>query len=110
MPVIARILPIALAHAALLSSPLEAVAPPSLRRGAGSRLREIDELVRAPESRGFTIVQAPGSVLDALGKHVARRARALGRPMVCVAGLPTDDAWRELASRLGATAVSDPIA
>jgi DNA-binding NtrC family response regulator len=69
--------------------------------GATGALREIDELVRDAEARGFVFVQSlegPG-VLHALSRHIERRARALGRPFVKVDGLPTDDPWRELVAR-----------
>jgi hypothetical protein len=67
-------------------------------------LREIDELVRDPDARGFVVVQASGGVLDAVTRHVERRARALGRPLVKIDGLPTDDPWRELVARFQSTA------
>src|SRR6185369_10456843 len=79
-----------------------------------SGLRELDELVRDPDARGFVVVQADASVLDALGRHVERRARALGRPLVKVDGLPTDDPWRKLAARFSMPSagvnVGDPLA
>ncbi len=63
-------------------------------------LREIDELVRDGEARGFVVLQASGGVLDAVTRHVERRARALGRPLIKIDGLPADDPWRELTARL----------
>jgi DNA-binding NtrC family response regulator/tetratricopeptide (TPR) repeat protein len=64
-----------------------------------SSLKEIDELARDAEARGFVFVQAAPAVLDAVIRHVERRARALGRPLVKVDGLPADDPWRELGAR-----------
>jgi DNA-binding NtrC family response regulator/tetratricopeptide (TPR) repeat protein len=88
----------------------ESASPLSLRsRHAGGGLRELDELVRDADARGFVLVQAAGSVLDALSRHVERRARVSGRALVKIDGLPTDDAWRELAVRLQVTA-GDPLA
>ncbi|MFT3772438.1 MAG: sigma 54-interacting transcriptional regulator [Minicystis sp.] len=60
----------------------------------------MDELVRDADARGFVLLRAPGAVLDALGRHVERRARALGRPLLKVDGVLVDDPWRELAARL----------
>ncbi len=60
----------------------------------------MDELVCDGDAHGFVLVQAMAGVLEAVARHVERRARALGRPVVKVDGLPMDDAWRELASRM----------
>jgi DNA-binding NtrC family response regulator/tetratricopeptide (TPR) repeat protein len=82
-----------------LASILEASSPlSSPSRPTG--LRALDELVRDPEARGFVLVRAAGSALDAVGRHVERRARSLGRPLVAVDGTLADDPWRELAARL----------
>ena len=86
--------------------PLRAPAP------AGG-LRELDELVRDTEARGLVVVQASGAVLEALSRHVERRARDLGRQLVKIDGLPADDAWRELAARFplpGPDPLGDPLA
>jgi DNA-binding NtrC family response regulator/tetratricopeptide (TPR) repeat protein len=53
-------------------------------------------------------VQGARSILEAIGHHVERRARALGRGVVMIDGLTTDDPWRELGARCGAGATTDP--
>jgi transcriptional regulator with GAF, ATPase, and Fis domain/tetratricopeptide (TPR) repeat protein len=80
-------------------------AGPSLR---GSGLAEVDAIARDGASRGVVFVQGARSILEAIGHHVERRARALGRNVVMIDGLTTDDPWRELASRCGAAATTDP--
>ncbi len=80
------------------------LAAPPQRQG----LRELDELVSEAGARGVVFVQAAGGVLDALSRHVERRARALGRPLIRVDGMPADDAWRELCARLGIVATAEP--
>ena len=95
-------------------SPLSAVSPVSLRGPASAGgLRELDELVRDADACGFVVVQASGAVLDAVSRHVERRARGLGRPVVKVDGMPADDTWRELAARfplVGRELLGDPLA
>jgi DNA-binding NtrC family response regulator/tetratricopeptide (TPR) repeat protein len=92
------------------SRPAEAIAPPTLRgeRLERSGLRELDELARDAESRGFVYVQAIPSVLHAVAQHLERRARGLGRPLLKIGGLPTDDVFRELAASASVSALSDP--
>ncbi|APR75450.1 Response regulator of zinc sigma-54-dependent two-component system [Minicystis rosea] len=55
--------------------------------------------MRDPDARGYVLVRTGGAALDALGRHVERRARALGRPLIKVDGTLVDDPWRELAAR-----------
>ena len=74
----------------------------------GSGLAEIDAIARDEASRGVVFVQGARSILEAIGHHIERRARALGRGVVIIDGLTTDDPWRELASRCGAGATTDP--
>jgi transcriptional regulator with GAF, ATPase, and Fis domain len=81
---------------------------PSWGRQAGG-LRELDDLVRDADARGLAFVQAAGAVLDAVGRHVERRARAIGRAIVKVDGLPSDDPWRELCARFALVAPADPL-
>ncbi|MEO7327874.1 MAG: hypothetical protein ABI193_04810, partial [Minicystis sp.] len=85
--------------------------PPTLRgeRVERSGLREVDDLVGDAEAKGFVYVQGAASVLETVARHAERRARALGRPLLKIGGLPTDDAWRELASASGVGALSDPV-
>jgi len=87
--------------------------PERARRSGGDAqtpgLCELDELVRDAGGRGFVFVQAAGGVLDALSRHVERRARALGRPLIKVDGMPADDPWRELCARLPVAATADPL-
>ncbi len=59
--------------------------------------------------RGLAFVHGAGAVLDAAGRHVERRARALGRVVVKVDGLPSDDPWRELCTRFALAAPADPL-
>ena len=75
---------------------LRAPAPPRLQ---GRRRERAARGGRAgPRRRGAGLRgrAGPAGVLDAVARHVERRARALGRPLVKVDGLPTDDPWREL--------------
>ncbi|MEP7121698.1 MAG: sigma 54-interacting transcriptional regulator [Byssovorax sp.] len=74
----------------------------------GSGLAEIDAIAREGASRGVVFVHGVRSVLEAIGHHVERRARALGRGVVIIDGLTTDDPWRELAARCGAGTTTDP--
>ena len=74
-----------------------------------SGFREVDELVRSQGAVGFVDVHAIPSVLDALSQHIERRAVSAGRAVVRVGGA-ADDAWRDLAARLGVAASSDPLA
>ncbi len=89
----------------------DAAAPPTLRgeRIDRSGLREIDELAGDAEAKGFVYVQGATAVLETVARHAERRARALGRPLLKIGGLPTDDAWRELASAAGVGVLSDPV-
>ena len=73
-------------------------------------MREIDELVRDPDASGHVVVQAQASVLDAVARHIDRRARALARPLIKVDGTLADDPWRELAARFPAIQSGDPLA
>jgi transcriptional regulator with GAF, ATPase, and Fis domain/tetratricopeptide (TPR) repeat protein len=93
------------------SRPSEAFAPPTLRgeRLEQSGLREVDGLAGDAEAKGFVYVQGAASVLETVARHAERRARALGRPLLKIGGLPTDDAWRELASAAGVGVLSDPV-
>ena len=75
-----------------------------------SGLREIDELVRDPDASGHVVVQAPAAVLDAVTRHIDRRARAIARPLIKVDGTLADDPWRELAARFPALQGGDPLA
>jgi tetratricopeptide (TPR) repeat protein len=83
----------------------------SLSSASSASLRELDELATTPDARGFIIVHAEQGVRDAIARHVERRARTLGRPVVHVGALPTDDPWRELSARFVAEALAcDPPA
>jgi DNA-binding NtrC family response regulator/tetratricopeptide (TPR) repeat protein len=90
-----------------LVSSLEA-SPLSLSQRA-SGLGDVDALVRDPEARGFVLVQGSAPVLDALMRHVERRVRHAGRPLVKVDGLIADDPWRELSARFPMTIAGDPL-
>ena len=74
----------------------------------GSGLAEVDAIARDGASRGVVFVHGARSVLDAVGHHIERRARALGRSVVVIDGLTTDEPWRELAARCGAGDTTDP--
>jgi transcriptional regulator with GAF, ATPase, and Fis domain/tetratricopeptide (TPR) repeat protein len=85
--------------------------PPSRAPGASHRssgLAEVDAIARDGASRGVVFVHGARAILEAIGHHVERRARALGRGVVMIDGLATDDPWRELAARSGAGATTDP--
>ena len=84
--------------------------PSTIALPRSSGLREIDEIVRDGDAHGFVTVHAAADVLDAIGRHVERRARAIGRALVKVDGLPSDDAWRELGARFPMVPVVDPLA
>ena len=75
----------------------------------GSGLDAIDAIARDSASRGVVFVHGARSVVEAMGHHIERRARALGRGVALIDGLTTDDPWRELAARCGAGATTDPI-
>ena len=75
----------------------------------GSGLDAIDAIARDGASSGVVFVHGARSVVEAVGHHIERRARALGRSVALIDGLTTDDAWRELAARCGAGATTDPI-
>jgi DNA-binding NtrC family response regulator/tetratricopeptide (TPR) repeat protein len=70
--------------------------------------RALDERVRDASSRGVLRIHGQPAVLDAIGAHVARRARALGRTLLWTAHASGRDPWRELALRCGVTA-TDPL-
>jgi transcriptional regulator with GAF, ATPase, and Fis domain len=75
----------------------------------GSGLDAIDAIARDGASSGVVFVHGARSVVEAVGHHIERRARALGRSVALIDGLATDDPWRELAARCGAGATTDPI-
>jgi transcriptional regulator with GAF, ATPase, and Fis domain/tetratricopeptide (TPR) repeat protein len=70
----------------------------------------LDDLARDAGSSGLLFVHGPAAALGALSAHIERRARGRGRSVLRIGGLPCDDAWRELAVRLGAGESSDPLA
>ena len=88
---------------------LRAVALASVRdnevqpREAAERAEPLAELEQIAREGQRTLVHVRGaaSSLEAVARHVERCARDAGRKVVRVAGLPTDDPWRELASRVG---------
>ncbi len=97
----------ALAHPA--TSPFSVAHDASGDAGhAASGFQTIDELARAPGAAGFHVAAGPAEVLDALARHIERRAVAAARPVVRVGA--ADDAWREIAARLGVVASPDPLA
>jgi transcriptional regulator with GAF, ATPase, and Fis domain/Tfp pilus assembly protein PilF len=69
----------------------------------------LDDLARDAASSGLLFVHGPLASLEALSAHIERRARGRGRAVLRIGGLPCDDAWRELAARLGAGEASDPV-
>jgi DNA-binding NtrC family response regulator/tetratricopeptide (TPR) repeat protein len=75
--------------------------------GSGG-LHAIDACARDPEARGVVYVEALAPVHAALARHLGRRGRAAGRPIVLAGAGAAADAWREVASRLGAAACTDP--
>ncbi len=75
-----------------------------------SPLTRLEALTVDPLARGYVHVRGDAAGLDALARHLERSARAAGRRVVRVGGLPSDDAWRELAARVAAAPVSDPVA
>ena len=74
----------------------------------GSGLAEVDAIAGDGAARGVVFVHGARSVLEAVGHHIERRARALGRGVVVIDGLTTDEPWRELAARCGAGDTTDP--
>ncbi len=82
-------------------------APDASLRGSG--LDAIDAIARDGASRGVVFVHGARGVVEAVGHHIERRARALGRSVTLIDGLTTDDPWRELAARCGAGASTDPV-
>jgi transcriptional regulator with GAF, ATPase, and Fis domain/tetratricopeptide (TPR) repeat protein len=87
-----------------LASLLEAASPLS---AVGGGLRELDELLRDADARGFVFVQARGEALEAAARHVARRARLAGRALLAIER--ADDPFRELLARLAIHAVPDAL-
>ncbi|AKT39777.1 sigma 54-interacting transcriptional regulator [Chondromyces crocatus] len=85
---------------AVAASPL----PTSVEPG-GFRL--LDDLARAPASCGLHYLHGPRAVLDASAAHVARRARASGRPLIWVRS-GDGCAFRELSMRCGVV-TADPL-
>jgi DNA-binding NtrC family response regulator/tetratricopeptide (TPR) repeat protein len=86
------------------------------RRGAtsarnASSFRTLDDLARARDASGFAIVRGTVEVIAAVAPHIERRARAVQRPVLSVRGsAQCDEAWRELAERLGVPRSTDPVA
>ena len=74
----------------------------------GSGLAEVDAIARDGASRGVVFIHGAQAVLEAIGHHIERRARALGRGVVMIDGLTADDPWRELAAHCGAGTTTDP--
>lgn len=68
----------------------------------------LDELVRTGTAVGLVHVQGDAATLTAVARHVERRTRAAQRSHLHVDGSCADDAWRELADRLGARKSTDP--
>lgn len=91
-----------------LVSRIESTPPPATHRGLG--FTALDDLARDAASGGLVFVHGPLATLEALGAHVERRARSRGRAVLRIGGLSCDDAWRELAVRIGAGESSDPVA
>ena len=89
---------------------LSAVSPGSRPRptvGSGG-LYAVDACARDPEARGVVHVEAAAPARAALVRHLGRRARAAGRSVVIVGDGLAAEPWREIASRLGAAACTDP--
>jgi DNA-binding NtrC family response regulator/tetratricopeptide (TPR) repeat protein len=63
-------------------------------------LRVLDDLV-CSQRAGVVFVRGDAAVLAAVAGHAERRARATARPLLTVGGA-SDDAWRDLADRVGA--------
>jgi DNA-binding NtrC family response regulator/tetratricopeptide (TPR) repeat protein len=78
------------------------------RTPASSGFGQLDRLICTPEQHGLYYVEGSPRRLDALARHVGRRARARGR-MILWAGDPqTSDAWHDVAMRLDITGCPDP--
>jgi hypothetical protein len=75
-----------------------------------SPLARIEALAADLAAQGYVHVRGESAGLDALARHLERVARGAGRRVVRVAGLPTDDAWRELACRAASGPFNDPVA
>ncbi len=73
-------------------------------------LRALDERIAAPDAHGVLFVSAADHATAlAVERHVARRARASGRPTLCADLAIADSCWCELATRLGISDLSsDP--
>ncbi|MFO0759140.1 MAG: sigma 54-interacting transcriptional regulator [Byssovorax sp.] len=85
--------------------------PPTLRREELDRSgwSELDAMAADVAARGLVYVQAAPRVLDAVARHAERRARAIGRPLWKIGGMPADDAFRELGAAAGLGADIDPV-
>jgi transcriptional regulator with GAF, ATPase, and Fis domain len=94
-----------------LVSRFEPTPQPVTHRGVDrTGFSALDDLARDAASGGLLLVHGPLATLEALSAHVERRARSRGRAVLRIGALPCDDAWRELAVRIGAGESSDPVA
>ena len=75
-----------------------------------SPIAKLEALTSDLAARGYIHVRGEAAGLDALARHLERAARAAGRRVVRVGGLPADDAWRELAARAASGPINDPVA
>ncbi|UQA54961.1 sigma 54-interacting transcriptional regulator [Polyangium aurulentum] len=73
-------------------------------------LAAVDALVCVHGTSGFVVLHGPRATLEAVGCHAARRAQAIGRPVVRVAAVSSDEPWRELAAHLGVSSAVEPSA
>jgi DNA-binding NtrC family response regulator len=82
--------------------------PPPRPSNPARGLAAVDALVGVHGTSGFVVLHGPRATLEAVGCHAARRAQALGRPVVRVAAVSSDEPWRELAAHLGVSSVVEP--
>src|SRR5436190_1190846 len=91
-----------------IAASLRSDVPSATWAGRASAFGAIDDLVSDPNAAGVVFVRGTRASLGALGRHVERRVRATGRPVVRLGAEACDEPWRELAARLGAPDVASP--
>jgi DNA-binding NtrC family response regulator/tetratricopeptide (TPR) repeat protein len=79
------------------------------RASSSTSFGELDRLVSTPEQTGLYYVEGSPRLLDALARHLGRRARALGRLILWAGDPQMSDAWHDVAVRLDVTGCPDPL-
>jgi DNA-binding NtrC family response regulator/tetratricopeptide (TPR) repeat protein len=83
--------------------------PKSARTRPSSGFGELDRLITTPGQDGLFYVESSPRRLDALARHVGRRARALRRRILWAGDPDTSDAWHDVAVRLDVIGCLDPL-